>query len=61
MEHIVSQWQPRIDRAEAQLAATFRFQNEKPAIALQNGKYEADARDRAGLARRVFDEIKKHV
>jgi len=39
MERVLSQWQSRIDRAEAELAATFRFQNTAPTIVVVDSNY----------------------
>jgi len=39
MERVLSQWQSRIDRAEAELAATFRFQNTQPAVVVVDANY----------------------
>jgi len=39
MERVLNQWQPRIDRAEAELAATFRFQNTEPTIVVVDANY----------------------
>lgn len=39
MECVLSQWQPRIDRAEAELAAAFRFQNKEPAVVVVDANY----------------------
>ena len=32
MERILSHWQPRVQRAEAELAEVFRFHNRSPAV-----------------------------
>lgn len=39
MENVLSHWQPRIDRAEAELAETFRFRNQHPAIVVVDSNY----------------------
>ncbi len=39
MEKVLDKWQPRIDRAEAELAATFRFKNTKASIVLIDANY----------------------
>jgi uroporphyrinogen-III decarboxylase len=39
MERVLNQWQPRTQRAEAQLAETFRFQNKRPAVVVVDANY----------------------
>ena len=39
METVLSQWKPRINRAEAELAETFRFQNKQPAVVVVDANY----------------------
>jgi uroporphyrinogen-III decarboxylase len=39
MECVLKQWQPRIQRAEAQLTETFRFQNKRPAVVVVDANY----------------------
>ena len=39
MERVLSQWEPRINRAEAELTATFRFQNKEPAVLVVDANY----------------------
>jgi uroporphyrinogen-III decarboxylase len=39
MQHVLSQWQPRIERAEAALAETFRMQNKQPAVVVVDANY----------------------
>lgn len=39
MERVLSHWQSRIDRAEDELAATFRFQNKEPVVVVVDSNY----------------------
>ena len=39
MERVLNHWQPRIHRAEAELAEVFRFQNRTPAIVVVDSNY----------------------
>jgi uroporphyrinogen-III decarboxylase len=39
MERVLSHWQSRINRAEADLAETFRFQNKRPAVVVVDSNY----------------------
>jgi uroporphyrinogen-III decarboxylase len=39
MESVLGKWQPRIDRAEAELTATFRFQNTEPTVVVVDSNY----------------------
>jgi uroporphyrinogen-III decarboxylase len=39
MQRVLSHWQPRIERAEAALAETFRMQNKQPAVVVVDANY----------------------
>lgn len=39
MERILSHWQPRVQRAEAELAEVFRFHNRSPAVVVVDSNY----------------------
>src|ERR1035437_11070292 len=39
MQCVISQWQSRIDRAEAELAETFEFKNKKAAVVVVDSNY----------------------
>jgi len=39
MERVLGQWQSRIDRAESELAATFRFENTEPTVVVVDANY----------------------
>jgi hypothetical protein len=39
MNRVLNHWRPRIDRAEAELGATFRFENKVPAVVVVDANY----------------------